>query len=110
YVLQVRAQEKRPVFAYAATAAPWLQIGRVQLDGRTASIPLKVPSVPDRRGEPLRGKVHVTANGGHRFLVEIALTPLSAALPVLTASDVVAEVETIPEAVAVGEEVVSLVP
>jgi hypothetical protein len=128
YVLHVRAQEKRPVFAYATTGAPWLQIGRVILEGRTARIPLKVPSVPNRRGEQVQGKIRVTANGGQRFLVAVTLTiagrpsvpvervpadagfdfsQLTAPPPVQTANDIVAEVETIPEVVAAGEHAVS---
>ncbi|HTU16553.1 MAG TPA: hypothetical protein VMG10_00705 [Gemmataceae bacterium] len=131
HVLQVRAQEKRPVFAYATTGAPWLQIGRVVLEGRTARIPVKVPSVPARPGETLQGKVQVTANGGQRFLVEVSLVitgrisahvdrlpaggvlevePAMEAAPVLTTADVVAEVETIPEVEAVVPEVVSAGP
>ncbi len=125
HVLQVRAQEKRPVFAYATTGAPWLLIGRIRLEGRTARIPLKVPNVPDRPGEQLQGKVQVTANGGQRFLVEVTLsvagrmavrvhqTPEAVALdldqafvgvPVLTAADVVSQIETVPEVVPVTAE------
>ncbi|MGH7171138.1 MAG: hypothetical protein ACRELG_12750, partial [Gemmataceae bacterium] len=131
HVLQVRAQEKRPVFAHATTGAPWLQMGRVILEGRTARIPLKVPSVPARPGDQLQGKVQVTANGGQRFLVEVSLTitgrisahvdrlpaagvldmdQVMPAVPVLTTADVVAETETIPEVVAVNVEVVSVEP
>ncbi len=123
HVLQVRAVEKRPVFAYATTGAPWLQIGRIVLDGRTARIPLKVPNVPARPGEQLQGKVQVTANGGQRFLVEVSLTISSrmavrvdrmpagavldmdqvlAVLPVATHE--VSEIETIPEVLPVVEE------
>ncbi len=54
--LIVRAHEARPVFAYATTGAPWLKIGRVHLDGRTAHIPLKVPNVPARPGNAWKGK------------------------------------------------------
>ncbi len=74
HILQVRAVEKRPVFAYATTATPWIRIGRVVLDGRTARIPVKVPSVPAQPGEYLHGKVQVTANGNQRFVVEVSLT------------------------------------
>jgi hypothetical protein len=125
HVLQVRAQEKRPVFAYATTGAPWLLIGRIRLEGRTARIPLKVPNVPDRPGEHLQGKVQVTANGGQRFLVEVSLAitgrmavrvhqlPEAAVVdldhafvgvPVLSAADVVSEDETIPEVLPVTAE------
>ena len=131
HVLHVRAREKRPVFAYATTGTPWLQIGRVILEGRTARIPVKVPSVPAHSGEQLQGKVQVTANGGQRFLVDVSLTitgRISAhvdrlpgdgvldldevipVLPVLTPDDVLAESETIPEVLAVGTEAVAPMP
>ncbi|HEY7329196.1 MAG TPA: hypothetical protein VH592_16250 [Gemmataceae bacterium] len=110
-VLQVRAQEKRPVFAHAMSSVPWLRIGPILLEGRTAHIPIQVPSVPPQPGELLRGKVHITANGGQRFLVEVALTvsgrshsgsQVAAVLPVLTVADVVHGREKVPEIVAVS--------
>jgi hypothetical protein len=122
HVLQVQAQERRPVFAHATTGVPWLQIGRVVLGGRVARIPLKVPSVPARPGEQLRGKVQVTSNGGQRFLVEVALAvtgrmavradqapaevfvDLDEVLPVVPVHTA-AEVETLPEVVPVVEAV-----
>ncbi|HWG47575.1 MAG TPA: hypothetical protein VN688_32730 [Gemmataceae bacterium] len=121
HVLQVRAVEKRPVFAHATTGTPWLQIGRIVLDGRTARIVLKVPNVPACPGEKLQGKVQVTANGGQRFLVEVSLTisgrmavhvnPMAAAAVLdmdqvlaVVPVHVVSERETIPEVLAVTEE------
>jgi hypothetical protein len=74
HVLQVRAQEKRPVFAYATAGVPWLQIGPIRLDGRRAHVPVQVASVPAQPGEQMQGKVQVTANGGQRFIVEVTLT------------------------------------
>ncbi len=113
HVLHVRAQEKRPVFAYATTGAPWMYIGRIRLDGRTAHIPIQVPHVPDQPGQRLSGKVQVTANGGQRFLVEVVLTISGVAIKrepprteaaVLTEADLVSVKETIPEAVAVARQ------
>jgi hypothetical protein len=119
------ATERRPVFAHATTGTPWLQIGRVILEGRTARIPLKVPNVPACPGEHLQGKVQVTSNGGQRFLVEVSLAisgrmsvrvhqmaeaavldmdQVLAAVPVLTTADVISETETIPEVLPVTEE------
>ncbi|HTU89461.1 MAG TPA: hypothetical protein VMF69_05135 [Gemmataceae bacterium] len=112
YILQVRAEEKRPVFAHAATATPWLNIGRTHLDGRTARISIQVPQVPVQPGEKLHGKVQVTANGGQRFLVEVTLTitgsvfdryQLRAEEPVLTTADLVSAKETTPELTAVAD-------
>jgi hypothetical protein len=125
HVLVVRAQEARPVFAHATTGAPWLRIGRVHLDGRTARILLKVPNVPARPGERLEGKVQVTANGNQRFLVDVSLTitgrmavrvdqlPPGAELdmnqvlaaPVLSAADLAGEEGIIPHVLPVAEVV-----
>src|SRR5579884_504478 len=113
HVLQIRAQEKRPVFAHATTGTPWLRIGRISLDGRTATIPVQVPHVPVQPGEELHGKVQVIANGGQRFLVDVRLTitgrmgSVSAAaanVPVLTGADVVSVKETVREAVTAAEQ------
>jgi hypothetical protein len=127
HILHLQAQERRPVFAHASTGVPWLQIGRVVLDGRVARIPLKVPSVPARPGEQLRGKVQVTSNGGQRFQVEVALTvtgqmavpaePMQAppfadldeVLPVVPVQTA-AEVETLPEVIPVLEAAPSAGP
>jgi hypothetical protein len=72
-LLQVQTSEKRPVYAHATTAAPWLQIGRTTSVGRTATIPVRVPSVPAMPGERLRGTIQVTSNGNQRFTVEVEM-------------------------------------
>ena len=72
-LVRVQTLEKRPVFANAATTAPWLQIGRTILEGRTASIPIRVPSIPATPGERLQATVQVTSNGNQRFSVEVEL-------------------------------------
>ncbi|HEV3262805.1 MAG TPA: hypothetical protein VG013_38580 [Gemmataceae bacterium] len=73
HALQVQAQEKRPVYAHGSSDQPWLEVGRPRLNGRTATIPLSVPSVPDREGETLHAKVVVRANGNQRFVVPVTL-------------------------------------
>jgi hypothetical protein len=75
YVLQVKNREDRPrlVFAHAASNQPWLEIGAARLNGSTASIPLRVPSVPDRPGEQVSARVAVIANGNQRFIVPVSL-------------------------------------
>jgi hypothetical protein len=73
HVLEVKSPEKRPVYAHATSNAPWLEIGRPKLNGRSAAIPLVVPTVPDRAGETLTAKVVVQANGNQRFVVPVTL-------------------------------------
>ncbi len=96
HTLHLQAVEKRPVFAHATTTTPWLQIGKIHLGGQKAKIPLRIPSVPALPGEQLQAKIHVSANGNQRFVVEVALTvdgarsPHAAAVPVLQLADVMA--------------------
>jgi hypothetical protein len=79
HALFVKAQEKRPVYAHGASDEPWLEVGRARLNGRTATIPLTVPAVPDRPGETLESRVKVAANGNQRFAVTVRLTVTGAA-------------------------------
>ena len=71
--LEVKAQEKRPVYAHGVSDQPWLEVGRAKLDGRIATIPLVIPSVPDRPGETVQANVTVTSNGQQRFVVPVTL-------------------------------------
>ena len=73
-VIQVQTIEKRPVFAHAVSKSAWLQIGKVQLKGQIANIPLLIPSVPSMPGEELQSRVEVAANGNQSFTVHVALT------------------------------------
>jgi hypothetical protein len=72
--LEVRAQEKRPVYAYAICDQPWLDVGRTILSGRTAVVQVVVPRIPDRPGGTLQAMVTVTANGNQRFVIPVSLT------------------------------------
>jgi hypothetical protein len=74
HTLEVSTQEKRPVYAYAGSDQPWLEIGRPKLNGRTAIIPFAIPAVPNRPGETLTARVTVTSNGQQRFVVPVTLT------------------------------------
>ena len=73
HTLEVSTPEKRPVYAHGVSDSPWLEIGRAKLNGRTAIIPLVVPSVPDRPGETLTAQVTVTSNGQQKFVVPVTL-------------------------------------
>jgi hypothetical protein len=73
YTLEVKTQEKRPVYAHGVSDQPWLEVGRARLNGRVATIPLVIPNVPARDGEVLQAKVTVTSNGNQRFVVPVTL-------------------------------------
>jgi hypothetical protein len=70
---EVSTQEKRPVFAHVTSNVPWLEVGRAQFNGRTATVNMTVPTVPSRPGETLRGELSVVANGNQRFVVPVRL-------------------------------------
>jgi hypothetical protein len=74
HTLEVSSPEKRPVYAHGVSDSPWLEVGRAKLNGRTATIPLVVPSVPDRPGQTLTARVTVTSNGKQTFIVPVTLT------------------------------------
>src|SRR5262245_52379373 len=74
HTLRLKAAENRPVYAHATSTAPWLRVGRISLEGRTARIRLQVPSVPEMPGETLQGKLLVSANGNQRFTVAVSLS------------------------------------
>lgn len=73
HLLKLWTEEKRPIYAHATTDQAWLKIGRAALDGRSATLPVVVPEVPQRPGEKLLGRVTVTANGNQRFWVAVTL-------------------------------------
>jgi hypothetical protein len=73
YILQVATAEKRAVYAHAVSDQPWLTVGRANLQGRLATIPIVIPAVPDRPGERLQARVTVTANGNQHFPVAVSL-------------------------------------
>ncbi len=101
YTLKVTTEENRPVFAHATSSAPWLEVGPVKCNGKTARVKLRVPAVPSQPGESLLGRVQVHANGGQRFVVAVSLRitgdqpvpsgipPLEPGLLTLDPSDVV---------------------
>jgi hypothetical protein len=71
--LEVKTQEKRPVYAHAICDQPWLDVGKAVLSGRSAVVQVVVPYVPMRPGETLQAMVTVTANGNQRFQVPVSL-------------------------------------
>jgi hypothetical protein len=73
YALEIKTDERRPVYAYGRSDQPWLEVGRARLSGRTATLPLIVPVIPDQHGETLVAKVTVVANGNQKFVVPVTL-------------------------------------
>jgi hypothetical protein len=73
YQLQVQAMEKKHLFAHARSTVGWLEVTSTTLTGRRAQILLRVPQVPRLPGQQMHGFVHVTANAGQRFTVEVHL-------------------------------------
>ena len=74
HVLQLRAVERKFVFVQARSTTSWLKVGTTTMIGQRAQIVLRVPSVPNLPGNRMHGFIHVTANGGQRFTIEVHLT------------------------------------
>jgi hypothetical protein len=72
--IEVKSQEKRPVYAYATCDQAWVDVSRAKLNGRIATIAVRIPNVPNRPGETLRANLHVTGNGNQRFVVPLSLS------------------------------------
>jgi hypothetical protein len=111
HALVVKTDEKRPVFAYATSNRWWLEVGNPHLAGRTATIPLIVPCVPNCPGGVLFAQVLVTANGHQRFTVDVTLaiggspgsipTVVEAIEDVIPVTEVIADVlPVVPVAIA----------
>ncbi|HYV34326.1 MAG TPA: hypothetical protein VE988_01400, partial [Gemmataceae bacterium] len=101
--LELKTQEKRPVYAHAVCDQPWLDVSNAVLNGRLATIQVLVPHVPNRPGETLTAMVTVIANGNQKFKVAVSLeiggqAPLNAeVLPATFAlSQPIAVVQPIP--------------
>jgi hypothetical protein len=73
YALEVRSEEKRPVYAHGVSNQSWLEVSRANLNGRVATLNLQVPRVPDRPGETLSARLSVQSNGNQRFVVPVTL-------------------------------------
>jgi hypothetical protein len=121
--IRVETPEKRPVYAHAVADQPWMRIGPVALEGRSARIPIEVPSVPARPGERLHGRVTVTANGNQRFWVDVNLfvtarptavrsttSTIRTGIPVAQPAPVAQAIAPIPYAVAAAPTAVILEP
>jgi hypothetical protein len=73
HTIKVESPEKRPVYAHGTSSQPWLEVSRAKLNGRTATINLSVPAVPNRPGETLTAQLVVQSNGNQRFVVPVTL-------------------------------------
>jgi hypothetical protein len=69
YSVRILTQEKRPVYASATSNQPWLIAGRVRLEGRQATLPLRVSEIPETKDACLQAEVTVTANGNQQFVI-----------------------------------------
>jgi hypothetical protein len=74
--LEVKTEEKRPVYAHATANVPWVDVSQVKLAGRSALILVRVPSVPYNTGQTLSARIRVAANGNQRFDIPLSLTVL----------------------------------
>ena len=64
----------RPFSARATSSQTWLQVGQTELDGKTATIPLVVPAVPNRPVAQLQAQVNLTLNDIYQTELLVILT------------------------------------
>jgi hypothetical protein len=95
YEIKVVSQERRPVYAHAVSDQPWLKPERARLNGRTATIPVAIPSVPNKPGRTLNGRLTIQSNGDQRFVVPVSLAVQGAAFDLESAT---VEMEVVPTA------------
>ena len=48
YVLEVKTEEKKPIYAHAKSNQTWLEVGRGKANGRTVAIPLSISSAAEQ--------------------------------------------------------------
>jgi hypothetical protein len=109
-MVQVQTVEKRPVYAHATSKSAWLLIGKIQLKGQTAHIPLLIPSVPSMPGEELQARIEVAANGNQHFAVDVTLTITEDTAKPLPVAAVVAGPVAAPVAATIGGAELALLP
>jgi hypothetical protein len=74
--IEVKTQEKRPVYAHATCDQAWVDVSKTTLNGRFAVVAVVVPNVPHCPGQVLQANINITANGNQRFVVPLNLTVL----------------------------------
>lgn len=101
--IELRTGEKRPVYAQAISSQPWLEIRSIECSGRTATVHVTVPRIPNEPGQTLTAKLVIKANGNQRFTVPATLAIAGSAFSFTAAS---AELtDAIPITAVVFEEV-----
>ncbi len=73
YVLEVKTEEKKPIYAHGQSNQPWLEVGKGKANGRTVALALSISSAPNKPGQTLTANVTVHANGNQRFVVPVTL-------------------------------------
>jgi hypothetical protein len=71
--LTLTTEENRAAWAFGSSDQPWLRIGAPEYRGRAVALPLSIAPVPDKPGATLQAVVSITANGGQKFAVPVAL-------------------------------------
>ena len=80
HILEVKTEEKRPVYASGNCDETWVEVGKARLNGRVASIPITV-TVPNSPGQKLTTKLTVLSNGNQKFNIPVTLQVGGSAIP-----------------------------
>lgn len=110
--IELKSAEKKPVFANATADQLWLDVSRVKLNGRFATIKVVIPGVPNRPGEILQATIFVTGNGNQRFHVPLTLSvrgsPWSNLAPAHAVTPLPGTVEASVEAMPIYQEAIAV--
>jgi hypothetical protein len=80
FQIEVTSPEKKVVYGWASSDQPWIEAGQARLNGRSATIPLAIPGVPNLAGTH-EARITVTANGNQKFVVPVRLAVVGGARP-----------------------------
>lgn len=71
--VEVSTADRKAVFAHVTSSEPWLEIGKPNLSGKVATVPISIASVPNRPGETLQAELTVISNGNARWVLPVTL-------------------------------------
>ncbi len=97
-LVEVSSSEKKVVYGWAVCEKPWVHVGKTQMAGQTAKIPVTIPSVPNHAGPPLETTLVVFGNGNQKFMVPLRLTVHGGTAPYEEPAETMTfEAVTVPE-------------
>lgn len=70
--IEVNTAERKVVYGWATSDAPWVEVGKTKITGKTAKIPLTF-RIPNPAPPMLETTLHVVGNGGQKLDVPVKI-------------------------------------